>query len=69
MATQGHGEHPAATSRRRTLGKEFTTTTLPVNFSDARPNVRESAELAKFRAAPAPSQPAWYDRTLCPPIV
>ena len=28
MVTQGHGEHPAAASRRRTLGKKFTTTKL-----------------------------------------
>ena len=29
MVTQGHGEHPAAASRRRTLGKKFTTTNVP----------------------------------------
>ena len=28
MAAQGHGEHPAAASRCRTLGKKFTTTKL-----------------------------------------
>ena len=28
MAAQGHGEHPAAASRCRTLGKKFTTTSL-----------------------------------------
>jgi len=28
VATQGHGEHPAATSRRRTLGKKYRTTYL-----------------------------------------
>ena len=29
MVTHGHGEHPAATSRRSSLGKKYNDTTFP----------------------------------------
>jgi hypothetical protein len=33
MGTQGDGEHPAAGSRRRSLGKKYRTTILSANYS------------------------------------
>ena len=39
MATQGHGEHPAAASRSRSLGKKYRTTKLTVPSFVLTPNL------------------------------
>ena len=67
MVTQGHGEHPAAASRRRTLGKKFTTTNVPGaaiargarRARDGVADLRPGARQRPSNAILTPSPPAY----------